>query len=469
MIFQNRASNVPLTISATNVKLTGEIYSAGAALNVSGNLADAAGGNGTTIPGAIIARDLTESGNGALAVSANPGGISGDLSITKTDNLGGSSITSIAGTYSAGGTITYTITVSNSGPSEAIGATVADAFPAAISSDTFTVATTGGAVDVTHAASGSGNINDAMILPTGSSITYTVSANISASTGGQLSNTATATAPGTFHDTNTANNSATDVDNSGTDLSVAITDSNGGSSTGTQGTVLSSGQNIYTILVVNNGPGSVTGASVTDTFSSLIASDSFTVTTTGGASDTTNASSGSGNISDSVNMPSGSTIQYTVTGTLTSTAYGTLSDTATVAVPAGTVDTNTANNSATDTDIFTTPNTSTVWSGYAITTGGSTATAVGGSFNVPTIAADTAAGRKCRFGLASTASAIARSSKMALPGPAAVGCHGSNSSAMQKAPSRQIATKVYTTTKPISRRPTSPAPAFRVGISPPAT
>ncbi len=70
------------------------------------------------------------------------------------------------------GTTTYTIVVSNNGPSDAIGATVTDVLPAAIASDTFTAVATGGASGFT--AGGSGNINDTVNMPAGSTITYTV-------------------------------------------------------------------------------------------------------------------------------------------------------------------------------------------------------------------------------------------------------------------------------------------------------
>ena len=137
VIFQSRTSNVPITFASTALQLTGEIYAASAALNLSGNQPESDAGNGTTIPGTIIVRDLSLSGNGSLTVAANVGGLTGDLSVTKTDNSGG--------TYSAGGSITYTITVANTGPSEAIGSTVSDLLPAAIASDTFTLVATGGA------------------------------------------------------------------------------------------------------------------------------------------------------------------------------------------------------------------------------------------------------------------------------------------------------------------------------------
>ena len=66
--------------------------------------------------------------------------------------------------------------------------------PAAIASDTFTAVATGGASGFT--ASGSGNINDTVNLPVGSTITYTVVANISGSASGNLVNTATVTRAG---------------------------------------------------------------------------------------------------------------------------------------------------------------------------------------------------------------------------------------------------------------------------------
>ena len=52
-----------------------------------------------------------------------------DLSVTKVDNFGGSSISHATGSVVPGTTITYTIVVSNTGPSAAIGTNVADTFP----------------------------------------------------------------------------------------------------------------------------------------------------------------------------------------------------------------------------------------------------------------------------------------------------------------------------------------------------
>ena len=62
------------------------------------------------------------------------------LSVTKTDNDGGSSVTGAIGTAVPGNAITYTIVASNSGPSTATGATVSDPLASNpdVASDTWT-------------------------------------------------------------------------------------------------------------------------------------------------------------------------------------------------------------------------------------------------------------------------------------------------------------------------------------------
>ena len=122
-----------------------------------------------------------------------------DLAITKTDGV------TIA---TPSGSLTYTITASNVGPSNAPGATVTDILPSSLTA-TWTCVGAGGG---TCTAAGSGNINDTVNLPAGGSVTYTVSATISAAATGTLSNKATVAAPGGVTDPNPDNNSATDTD-----------------------------------------------------------------------------------------------------------------------------------------------------------------------------------------------------------------------------------------------------------------
>jgi uncharacterized repeat protein (TIGR01451 family) len=123
-----------------------------------------------------------------------------DLSISKSDGLS---------TVAPGQAVTYTIVASNAGPSDALGATVADTVPAALTGATWTCSGSGGG---TCTAAGAGDINDSVDLPGGGSVTYLVSAVIDPSATGTVSNTATVAAPGGLTDPVPGNNSATDTD-----------------------------------------------------------------------------------------------------------------------------------------------------------------------------------------------------------------------------------------------------------------
>jgi uncharacterized repeat protein (TIGR01451 family) len=250
-----------------------------------------------------------------------------NLGITKTDGVT---------TATAGGSVTYTITASNAGPSNATGATVADTFPASLTC-TWTCVGAGGG---TCTASGSGNINGTVNLPSGGSVTYTASCVVSAAATGTLSNTATVAVPAGVTDPTPGNNSATDTDTVGAQADLAITKTDGVT------TVTPGGSVTYTITASNAGPSNATGATVADTFPA-----SLTCTwTCVGAGGGTCAASGSGNINGTVNLPSGGSVTYTASCAVSAAATGTLSNTATVTAPAGVTDPTPGNNSATDTD-----------------------------------------------------------------------------------------------------------------------
>ncbi|WP_170113274.1 proprotein convertase P-domain-containing protein [Ahniella affigens] len=252
--------------------------------------------------------------------------LSADLSITKTDGVASAV---------PGGSVTYTITASNAGPDPVTGATVADTFPAILTCNWTCVGAGGG----TCTASGSGNINDTAVnLPAGGSVTYTASCAISASATGTLSNTATVSSGIT--DPNPPNNSATDTDTLTPQADLSITKTDGVTS------VVAGGSATYTITASNPGPSNAPGATVADTFPA-----SLTCTwTCVGAGGGTCTASGSGNLNDSANLPAGGSVTYTASCAISAAATGTLSNTATVAAPAGVTDPNAGNNSATDSD-----------------------------------------------------------------------------------------------------------------------
>jgi uncharacterized repeat protein (TIGR01451 family) len=290
---------------------------------------------------------LGAAGYGSIGITTNSiGPPQADLQITNTDGQ-----TNAA----PGAPLTYTIVVSNAGPNGVTGAGVADTFPGTLSGVTFTAAATGGAAGFT--ASGSGDINDTANLPSGSTITYTVQATLSAAATGTLANTATVGVPAGVTDNNLANNSATDTDTVAPQADLQITNTDG-QTNAAPGALLT-----YTIVVSNAGPNDVTGAGVADTFPATLSGVTFTAAATGGA--TGFSASGSGNINDTANLPSGSTITYTVQATLSAAATGTLTNTATVGVPAGIIDPVSANNSATDTDTIGTVPTLSFPNGFA--------------------------------------------------------------------------------------------------------
>ncbi len=317
----------------------------------SGNIADTvnlpAGGSTTHTASCTISASASGTLSNTATVAA-PAGVTdptpGNNSATDSDTLAAQadlSITKTDGVTSAtpGGSVTYTITASNAGPSNATGATVADTFPASLTC-TWTCVGSGGG---TCTASGSGNIADTVNLPAGGSTTHTASCTISASASGTLSNTATVAAPGGVTDPTPGNNSATDTDTLSASADLSITKTDGVTSATPGGSVT------YTITASNAGPSNATGATVADTFPA-----SLTCTwTCVGAGGGTCTASGSGNIADTVNLPVGGSVMHTASCAISASASGTLSNTATVAAPAGVTDPTPGNNSATDTDTLT--------------------------------------------------------------------------------------------------------------------
>ena len=208
---------------------TGVIYTAtetggafGFTVSGSGNINDTA----TLPPGSSItykaAGKLSASATGTVSDKATvtvPSGITdpntGNNSATDTDSIifkADLKVTVIDGKTSAtaGSKNTYTVVVTNAGPSKVIGAVIHDAFPSTFTGVTYTASQSGGASGFT--ASGSGNINNSVTMPPASKITYKATGTISASATGSISDTATVTAPSGVTDPNAANNSATDTD-----------------------------------------------------------------------------------------------------------------------------------------------------------------------------------------------------------------------------------------------------------------
>src|SRR5439155_792539 len=241
-----------------------------------------------------------------------------DLSITKSD---------APDPVSAGGTLTYTLTVSNGGPSTATSVSVTDTLPAGV---TFQSATgTGWTCSGTNA---SVTCTRASLAPTGgtpSTITIVVTA---PNEGGTITNTAAVSAA--TSDPNPANNTATASTTVTASADLSITKSDAPDPVSAVGTLT------YTLTVSNAGPSTASSVSVTDTLPAGVTFQS--ASGTGWTCSGTNASvtCTRASLAPTVDTPS------TITIVLSSpTRRSTNPNTA--AVSAATSDPNPANNTAT--------------------------------------------------------------------------------------------------------------------------
>ncbi len=333
-----------LTCTWTCVGAGGGACTAAGSGNIANTVNLPAGGSVTFTAGCTVAAAATGTLANTATVTAPAGvtdGAPGNNSATDSDTLESQadlSITKTDGVTHAtpGGSVTYTVTASNAGPSNASGATVADTFPASLTC-TWTCAGAGGG---TCTAAGSGNIADTVNLPVGGSVTFTAGCTVAAAATGTLANTATVTAPAGVTDGAPGNNSATDSDTLAPQADLAITKTDGVTHATPGGSVT------YTVTASNAGPSDAPGATVADTFPASLAC----TWTCAGAGGGTCTAAGTGNIAGIVNLPAGASVTYTARCTVAAAATGTLSNTATVTAPAGVIDGTPGNNSATDTD-----------------------------------------------------------------------------------------------------------------------
>ncbi|WP_158798239.1 gliding motility-associated C-terminal domain-containing protein [Pedobacter sp. L105] len=208
---------------------------------------------------------------------------------------------------------TYVLTVTNNGPSNALGALIADEIPADFTAVSWTTAVTGTAA-VTATGSGTGNaVSVTANIPAGAAnkVTITITGTLSAaSTAASLQNVASATIPG--GGSSNSNTMTTQVKKEA-DLKLV--------KSGPQS--LAAGQHItYTLNLSNAGPSNVTGAILIDNIPAGILNPSWTVAVQGAA--TASVSSGTGNVSLTANLTATAADQVivTVSGTVDPTYTG---------------------------------------------------------------------------------------------------------------------------------------------------
>lgn len=256
---------------------------------------------------------------------------SADLGIEVTDGLAN---------LDPGYPMNYWIIVTNYGPAPVYGALVYDTLPVALMSPTWTCTYS----DATSCGSGAIRISNlSLSLQPGASATILVSGTLSPLAIGTLSNTATMTVPYDVIDPGGHPLAATDTTTitPGLDLVVVKTD---GLTVATPGTPAT-----YTFHVYPRyGPAVINGAVFSDTIPAVFTGATWACTTTPGSG--CGASSGSGNaVNVSVNLLVSGVATITVSGVFNPALTETVMNTAYITPPAGTVDIDWSNNSATDT------------------------------------------------------------------------------------------------------------------------
>ncbi|MBK5258594.1 MAG: ExeM/NucH family extracellular endonuclease [Thermoanaerobaculia bacterium] len=292
--------------------------------------------------------------NNATASSASAEGNSGDETGTATTTVAASADLSVTKTDSpdpvtAGNNLTYTITVTNAGPSDAAGVSFSDTLPAGT---TFVSLSSPGGWSCTTPAVGAGGTVSCsnLSLAVGNAVfTLTVAVMPSTATGTVLSNTATVSSA--TSDPNTGNESDTETTTvaASADLSVTKVD--------TPDPVTAGNNLTYTITLTNAGPSDAAGVSLSDilpaatTFVSLSSPGGWSCTTpavgaSGGTVSCSNASLAAGSavftltVGVPPSVPDGTVITNTATASSSTSDPnpGNESGTATTTVGVGSAD-----------------------------------------------------------------------------------------------------------------------------------
>jgi uncharacterized repeat protein (TIGR01451 family) len=272
------------------------------------------------------------------SVSDTDGPPTADLSITKTDGIT---------IYPQGGVINYQI---NNGPADVVDAMITDAIPGQFAGWTWTC--TPSDTDVI-CAPGPVNLGvgftDTVDIPAGKYLTYNVMASVNVGATGTLTNIAIVTPPASVPDPVPGNNSATDTDEQPTaDLKVTITDM----VAFYPHTPYPLDKVIYTIEVINLGPSAVSGVLFTDDIPAQISLWTWSCEPSlGGASCLAAETTTAVNFSDTITLPVGKKVTYTVVATIAPGATGVLINTAIINSPALIPDPVPGNNFATDMDM----------------------------------------------------------------------------------------------------------------------
>ena len=239
--------------------------------------------------------DLINTGDDSVSEDTSIA-IESDLTITKTDSVD---------PVVAGNNLTYTVTVTNNGPSNVGGVVVTDTLPAGVT----LVSTSGCAED----PSGAPTCTLGSIVAAGSAM-YTVTVTVDSDATGTLTNNVSVAASTPLINTGDDSASETTTISQEADLTLTKVDD--------VDPVVAGNTLVYTLEVTNNGPSDAQDVVVTDTLPAGV-----TLVSTSGCAEDPNAVP----TCTLGTLASGNSAQYTVTVTVDSDTTGTLTNDASVA------------------------------------------------------------------------------------------------------------------------------------------
>jgi uncharacterized repeat protein (TIGR01451 family) len=268
----------------------------------------------------------TDLGSGASASGSDSDTLvaAAGLAVTKTDG---------SVTYTPGGTATYTIVVTNGGPSNAANLTVADNLPAGVTLNAnATCVATGAATcgTVTGAIGGIslGTTGATLGAGAGNQLTFTAPVSFAATLATDpLVNTVTASdpaAPGPV--------SASDSDTRAAVADVGIVKAG-------PATIIAGSAITYTLTITNAGPSAANGATFNDNVPGVIAAVAASCGGAAGGASCGPVSVAGNTVSGVVPLlPAGGSVVITITGNVSGAATGSFTNIGTVAPPVGTSD-----------------------------------------------------------------------------------------------------------------------------------
>lgn len=250
-----------------------------------------------------------------------------------------------------GDTLNYTVTAQHLAPAARdadpvpdgpvlVEALITDMLSPQLNNAAWTCASSGGAE---CEPAGTGSINENVLLPEGGAVVFSITGTVDQGATGEIINQASVT-PVNAVDINPADNTSplvTTLIETAFDLAISKTD---GQTISSPGATLN-----YIITATNNGPNSLAGARITDTFAEALINPAWTCTSGRGA--TCGAASGNGDINEQVDFAGSSFVRFEVTASIDPDFTGTLQNTAIVSTPPGIDDPLLQNNRATDTTV----------------------------------------------------------------------------------------------------------------------